>query len=151
MKPMFTKPTAFIFRIKMTFFLTVVVLLGFSIPAFADNSECWGSGGDDKRRPEISCKPLTEKFLLSLRGLTHQQVITVMGAVGQPVDNGGLHYIAKTKTYSGFILITFSDDRVTNISATVQPTDDAHALEFIWNSSGAMCSDFPKSQHRCNN
>lgn len=151
MKPMFSNQTTSIFRIRKTFFLAVVVLLGFSISAFADNSECWGISGDDKRRPEISCKPLTEKFLLSLRDLTRQQVIMAMGAAGQPVDNGGLHYIANTKTYSGFMLITFSNDRVSNIDATVLPTDDAHALEFIWSTSDGMCSDFPKSKHHCNN
>jgi hypothetical protein len=129
----------------------VLSMIGFSISADADNSKCWGIGGDDRRRPEISCAPLTEKRLLELRGMTRQEVIAEMNAAGEPSENGRLHYVVNSKSYSGFMLITFSDNRVSNIDATVQPADDSlHSLEFIWNASGEMCSDFPGSQKRCN-
>lgn len=130
--------------------LTVSMLFGFSMSAFADNSKCWGIGGDDKRRLEISCTPLTEKLLLSLRGMTLREVIGAMNAPGEPSSDSGLHYIVNTRKYSGFMVLTFAENRVSNISATVQPDDNSpHSLQFIWSASGEMCSDFSDSKTPC--
>ena len=47
----------------------------------AGNAQCWG----DDSRQDISCRALTESFLLSMRGATRDEIIKAMGVTGREV------------------------------------------------------------------
>jgi hypothetical protein len=121
----------------------------------AENSKCWGLGTDDKSRPDISCRELTEVFLLSMRGATRAQVIAAMNAGGRPVE-GGLHFISNygmgSRGFFGDVNFKFdTNGRVDIITGFVDQAGGASGMEFIWNAEkGFLCSDFPKSRTRCN-
>ncbi len=127
---------------------TAFCLFSTAAPAFADHSNCWGLGTDDKSRPEITCEPLTETLLLSLRNATRAEVVKVMNARGREAEIG-LHYLSNSENYSGDANFTFEDDRVVIISALVSTTEGSKTLNFIWNSKLGGCSDFPGSHKRC--
>jgi hypothetical protein len=126
-----------------------------STAAHAENSKCWGLGTDDKSRPDISCRELTEAFLLSMRGATRTQVLAAMNAGGRPVD-GGLHFISNygmgSRGFSGDANFRFDgNDRVNLITGSIDQAGGASNMEFIWNAEkGFLCSDLPGSRARCN-
>ena len=98
------------------------------------NAECWG----DDTRQDISCRALTEGFLLSMRGATKPEVIKAMNVGGRKIASG-LHFISNysngERWGSGDVNFTFdAEGRVSIISASIDPPDMAgtHA-DFIWN------------------
>jgi hypothetical protein len=113
----------------------------------ADNAACW----DDPTRLEISCTPLTEKLLTSLKFASRQRAIKAMKAEGRPFSPDELHFIGNAKrgdAETGILNLTFRDDRVVIIHALIdQP---GPPLEYIWNAELGWCSDFPGSNEKCN-
>ena len=134
--------------VSVSAFLLISII---TVPAsaFADNSMCWGNGADDRSRPEITCRPLTEELLLSLRNATRAEVVKAMNAQGRDVEIG-LHYLSNAPTYSGYANFSFEGDRVTIINAIISPADGSKNLDFIWNAHVQGCSDFSGSRNRCN-
>jgi hypothetical protein len=59
-------------------------------PTGKGNSECWG----DNSRQDMSCRALTESFLLSMRRATKPEVVKVMGGEDREVEGAGLHFIS---------------------------------------------------------
>lgn len=53
------------------------------------NSECWG----DDSRQDISCRALTENFLMSMRGATKAEVMKAMNVNGREIERG-LHFLS---------------------------------------------------------
>lgn len=129
-------------------FLLVGILL--IIPyktAMAENSKCWGGGQDDKSRPDVVCTPLTEKFILSFKGATREEVVKRMTSGGTSKDDG-IHYLSNDEKYDGDLNFVFRDDKVAIIFASVG--ENFHKL--IWNKAdNFFCSDFPESENKCSN
>jgi hypothetical protein len=133
------------------------LLFGSSHGVSADNAGCWG----DDSRQDISCRQLTESFLLSMRGAKREVVIRAMGVKGRGSE-GGLHFISNysmgKREGSGFV--NFSFDQAGLVSVISADVDHAYdydhpqkSMEFIWNANTSWqpyCSDFPSSRHRCN-
>jgi hypothetical protein len=98
------------------------------------NAECWG----DDSRQDISCRALTEKFLLSMRGTTKPEVIRAMNVGGREI-NKGLRFLSNyskgERWGSGSVNFTFdADGRVSIIVASVDPPNMAgKSVDFIWN------------------
>lgn len=115
--------------------------------AVANNSKCWDiSGRDDKSRPDIICKNLTQEFILSFKGETREKVIERMTSPGSQPSDDVIHYLSNAKTYNGDINFQFSDNKVTAITAIVG--DDNYTL--VWNAKNNFsCSDFPASNKKC--
>lgn len=118
------------------------------------NSECWG----DENRQDISCRSLTESFLLSMRGATKAEVVKAMKVGGREIDRG-LHFVSNysrgERWGSGDVNFLFDqDERVSIIFATLDPpnSNGQHA-DFMWNNEvlPSGCSDLPgtKMKH-CN-
>jgi hypothetical protein len=59
----------------------------------ADNAACW----DDPTRVEISCTPLTEKLLTSLKFASRRRAIKAMKAEGRPFSPDELQFIGNAK------------------------------------------------------
>jgi hypothetical protein len=116
-----------------------------------DNAECWG----DAERQDISCRALTENFLLSMRNATKAEVIDAMNVNGRPID-GGLHFLSNygrgERWGSGIVNFSFGDDgRVSVIVASIDPPNmKGKAVDFIWNADRLPggCSDFPATHLR---
>jgi hypothetical protein len=120
------------------------------------NSECWG----DESRQDISCRALTDRFLLSMRGATRREVVEAMKVVGREVEGAGLHFVSNYSRGqlwgSGGVNFVFNQaGRVSIIFASIDApasSNGKHA-EFIWNAERdpAGCSDLPgtKMKH-CN-
>jgi hypothetical protein len=127
--------------------VSVAVLLVSGASKAADNSACW----DDPTRLEISCTPLTEKLLSSLKFASRQRAIKAMKAEGRPFSPNELHFIGNAKrgdAETGILNLTFRDGRVVIIHALIdQP---GQPLEYIWNAELGGCSDFPDSNEKCN-
>jgi hypothetical protein len=102
--------------------------------AVEGNSECWG----DDSRQDISCRALTENFLLSMRGATKTEVLKAMNVKGREIG-AGLRFISNyskgERWGSGTANFTFDDkDRVYVIVASIDPPSNAgKSLDFIWN------------------
>jgi len=120
--------------------------------ALTGNSECWG----DNSRQDISCRALTENFLLSMRGATKSQVVKAMQVEGREIPDAGLHFISnysKGKRWgSGIVNFKFNQDgHVSVIFASLDsPRDngDVHFFDFIWNAElePGGCSDLPNTR-----
>jgi hypothetical protein len=131
--------------------LTAACLL-VSHVAIAGNAACWG----DDRRQDISCRALTENFLLSMRGATKDQVQKAMGVLGRPIDDG-LHFISNnsegSRFGSGDVNFMFnSDGQVAVIYGLLDLPNETGTAEFIWNREKlpSGCSDLPHSKmNRC--
>jgi hypothetical protein len=132
------------------------------------NAECWG----DDNRQDISCRALTESFLLGMRGATKQEIIKAMNVGGREIG-GGLHFISNyskgERWGSGNVNFTFDDEgRVSVIVASIDPPNmDGKSVDFIWNVYAApplgkeidrstkdfarqpYCSDFSGSSTKC--
>jgi hypothetical protein len=119
------------------------------------NVACWGDPG----RPDISCRQLTEGFLLSLRGATREQVRAAMGVEGRPVPIPNTirflsNYSKGERIGTGAVNFRFDKDgRADLINGDV---DDpaGHFYDFIWNRELLPngCSDLPNTRmFRCNN
>jgi uncharacterized protein len=118
------------------------------------NAECWG----DDMRQDISCRALTENFLLTMRGATKSEVVKAMNVVGREIDRG-LHFLSNysrgERWGSGDVNFLFDQTgRVSIIFAMVDPPNsDGKPAEFIWNKEllPAGCSDLPDtSMKHCN-
>jgi hypothetical protein len=119
----------------------------------AGNAQCWG----DDSRQDISCRALTENFLLSMRGATRDEIIKAMGVTGREVELG-LHFISNYSKgeREGSGIVNFSFDGTGHVSVITADVDHAGSkgpsMEFIWNASTSplpFCSDFPGSRSRC--
>jgi hypothetical protein len=112
------------------------------------NADCWG----DKSRQDISCRNLTESFLMSMRNASMAEVRKAMQVDGRPFENG-LHFISNyslgTRWGSGDVNFTFDDQgRVMVISASLDPPKaDGKIADFMWNREmlPTGCSDLPNS------
>ena len=97
------------------------------------NSECWG----DDSRQDISCRALTETFLLSMRGATKAEVVKAMNVSGREIS-GGLRFISNyskgERWGSGGVNFTFDDQgRVSVIAASIDlPAMAGKSADFIW-------------------
>jgi hypothetical protein len=117
----------------------------------ANNIKCWG----DDTRDDISCTALTEKFLLTMRAVTREEVVKAMDAPGRPMGVAGLHYYSNysrgSRGGSGFVNFGFENGRVGNVQAEVDHANsEGTSIKFMCNASGFFCSDFPGSRMRCN-
>jgi hypothetical protein len=132
------------------------------------NSECWG----DDSRQDISCRALTENFLLSMRGATKPEVLKAMNVGGREI-NDGLRFLSNyskgERWGSGSVNFTFDDEgRVSVIVASIDPPNlSGKSVDFIWNTYAApplgeeidrstknfarqpYCSDFSDSPAKC--
>lgn len=132
----------------------IVASLFIAHTALADNAACSGDNG----RQDVSCRALTEGFLLSMRGATQDQVQEAMGVRGRPIERG-LHFISNyaegSRLGSGDVNFTFDiDGRVSVVWAILDLPNDERHPEFIWNKIDFQhgCSDLPHSRMaRCNN
>ncbi len=118
------------------------------------NSECWG----DENRQDISCRALTDEFLMSMRGATRAEVVKAMNVAGREIDRG-LHFLSNysrgERWGSGDVNFLFDQSgRVAIISAlTSAPNSEGKQADFIWNGEllPAGCSDLPgTSMKHCN-
>jgi hypothetical protein len=116
-------------------------------PPLVGNAACWG----DNSRQDISCRELTESFLMSMKDKSMSQVQEAMGVKGRPVDNG-LHFISNyakgEKNGSGDINFVFNDGRVTVMFGSLDLPNASGDAEFIWNVTLLPngCSDLPHSK-----
>jgi hypothetical protein len=117
------------------------------------NSECWGDDG----RQDITCRTLTENFLMGLRGATKDQMQKAMNVKGRGTGNG-LHFLSNyskgQRLGSGDINFTFDDEgHVSIIFGSLDPPGGNGGFsDFIWNKEllPAGCSDRPDStMKRC--
>jgi hypothetical protein len=98
------------------------------------NAECWG----DDDRQDVSCRALTEKFLLTMRGATKPEVLKAMKVKGREIS-GGLRFLSNyskgEQWGSGSVNFTFDEnDRVSVITASLDPPAmTGKAADFIWN------------------
>jgi hypothetical protein len=142
------------FQIIFAFTLVMSVVVA-SASAIAENSKCWGYGSDDTTRPDISCTPITERLLLSLRGMTKAQVVKTMHAGGRPLEMSGLEGLrflsnaSRGGAGSGNVNVTFKDGRVFIVDAHVDAQGLSGDLEYLWNAELGGCSDFPDSHNTC--
>ena len=116
------------------------------------NGECWGPADhSDNGRPDISCRALTENFLMSMRGRTEAQIQEAMGVKGRPIDNG-LHFISNYREGqeygSGDINFLLDHGRVTVIFGSLDLPNASGDADFIWNEKllPKGCSDLPHSK-----
>ncbi|MGH7079181.1 MAG: hypothetical protein ACREFU_13945 [Acetobacteraceae bacterium] len=116
------------------------------------NGSCWGpTDHGDNGRPDISCRALTEDFLMSMRGKTKAEVQRAMGVNGRP-DNDGLHFISNyargAKYGSGDINFLFKGNRAVVIFGSLDLPNEAGSADFIWNAKllPAGCSDLPNTK-----
>jgi hypothetical protein len=132
--------------LRVSVIVSVAGLLVSGASKAADNAACW----DDPTRVEISCTPLTEKLLTSLKFASRQRAIKAMKAEGRPFSPDELQFIGNAKrgdAETGILNLTFRDDRVVIIHALIdQP---GPPLEYIWNAELGWCSDFPASNEKC--
>jgi len=132
------------------------------------NAECWG----DDSRQDISCRALTEIFLLSMRGVTKPEVLKAMNVGGREIGHG-LRFLSNyskgERWGSGSVNFTFdSEGRVSVIVASVDPPNmSGKSVDFVWNVYAApplgeeidrstkyfarqpYCSDFSGSPAKC--
>jgi hypothetical protein len=117
------------------------------------NSECWG---DDKRQ-DISCRALTEQFLLSMRDATRAEVIKSMNVQGRNIERG-LHFLSNysrgERWGSGDVNFLFDQrGRVNIIFASIDSPGGNKHVDFMWNRDllPAGCSDLPDTHmSHCN-
>jgi len=110
------------------------------------NSECFG----DSSRQDISCRALTEDFLMSVRGATRAEVTKAMNVNGREIKRG-LHFLSlysqSQRWGSGDVNFMFDGQgRVSVIDALLDPPGDkGPRAEFIWNANLLPdgCSDSP--------
>jgi hypothetical protein len=131
--------------------VAVVVLLASISAAILVTS--WNAG-DDAARLSASRRIPTERSLLSLRGATRHQVQSAMSATGMATGDS-LEFLSNTVAghTKRTIDVTFTfgpDGRVAVIQAYVGGAGQEDAIQFLWDSRGLECSDFPGSHHRCN-
>lgn len=115
------------------------------------NGSCWGpTDHGDNGRPDISCRALTESFLMSMRGKTEAQVQEAMGVKGRPIDNG-MHFISNysrgaNENNDGDMNFLF--DAGGHVSVIYGSFDDDHNSAYIWNARllPKGCSDLPHTK-----
>jgi hypothetical protein len=129
-------------------------------PLVKRNSECWGS----ERDQDISCRALTENFLMSLRGATRAEVLKAMSVQGREIKPGdindlpGLHFVSNyargARWGSGDVNFWFDEQgRVSIIAASLTAPMAASNYDFLWNAKSLPlgCSDLPRSSMKhCN-
>lgn len=118
------------------------------------NSECFGDGS----RQDISCRALTDNFLMSMRGATKVEVVKAMNVTGREIERG-LHFLSNysrgERWGSGDANFLFDQTgRVSVIFASISsPNSEGKHADFIWNSEllPEGCSDLPgSSMKHCN-
>jgi hypothetical protein len=133
----------------------VALLAALASPAAAaerppvGNAECWG----DAERQDVSCRQLTESFLLSLRGATREQVRTAMGVEGREVPISNTirflsNYSKGTRVGSGAFNVRFDKDGRADIIYGDIDDPAGHFYDFMWNREllPGGCSDLPGSR-----
>lgn len=112
------------------------------------NEECWG----DQDRQDISCRDLTDTFLLSMRNATKDEVQRAMKVNGREIDSG-LHFISNYSRGSlwGAGDVNFYFDakgHVTGIDASLDSPDLKGTFDFVWDrdSLPSGCSDLSHSK-----
>ena len=135
-----------------------MVLAGFCLtPLFAFNSmaadgTCHDPSFGTPDRGYITCVQLTDTTLQSFEYDTKAQVQKIMEEPGRPSDDDGtgLHYDSDDPNWGGVVNFSFSQGKVSLISAIVT-TADGDNLDFIWNQNqGFSCSDLPGGGTPCN-
>jgi hypothetical protein len=131
--------------------IAVVALLASISAAILVTS--WNAGNDSARLSASRRVP-TERSLLSLRGATRRQVQSAMAAAGMATGDS-LEFLSNARhgQIRRTIDVTFTfgpDGRVAVIQAYVGGPRQEDTIQFLWDSRGLECSDFPGSQHRCN-
>lgn len=124
-------------------------------PTGKGNSECWG----DNSRQDISCRALTESFLLSMPGATKSEVVKAMGGEGREVEGAGLHFISNysrgERWGSGIVNFIFnSEGHASVIFANLdrpiaeRENEETGILWFVWNAELEPngCSDLPNTR-----
>ena len=116
-------------------------------PALSGNAECYG----DNSRQDVTCRPLTERFLLGLRNATADQVQEAMGVLGR--NNAGTHFMSNYQgDGSGDINFIYDGNGLVTIIFGRIETADGEPHDFMWNRKllPGGCSDMPHSQlSRC--
>ncbi len=134
------------------FAAALAVMLVAGPAARADNSACWGFGKNDESRPDVTCRPLTQKLITSLRRASLAHVMRAMDAPGQPTAKDTLHFMGNAKggAPTGVVDFTFQHGVVASIAADIDPaTDGGKHIRYRWSRRGPNCSDFPRSRRRC--
>lgn len=131
--------------------VAVVVLLASMSAAILVTS--WNTG-NDAASLSASRRVPTERSLLSLRGATRHQVQSAMSAAGMATGDS-LEFLSNTLDGQTrrTIDVTFTfgpDGRVAVIQAYMGGPRQEDAIQFLWDSRGLECSDFPASHRRCN-
>lgn len=129
-------------------FIGCLFLVLIASSSFADNSKCWGgvTGEDDKSRPDIVCKELTQEFVLSFKGQSREEVIERMTSPGAQPSSDVIHYLSNAEHYDGDINFKFSGNKVTAITAVIGENN----YNLVWEANGNFfCSDFPSSKKKC--
>jgi hypothetical protein len=116
------------------------------------NAACWG----DIQRQDISCRALTEEFLLSLRGATRTEVVAAMGVEGRALSESEkdiLHFISNFARgeREGSGIINFKFDASGHVAVIFGYIDRSGTdYQFIWNADLLPfgCSDLPNTRMR---
>jgi hypothetical protein len=113
------------------------------------NAACWG----DPERQDISCRQLTEGFLLNMRRATKAEVIAAMGVEGRTVNIPNTirflsNYSKGQRTGSGSVNFRF--DQSGRVDIIYGDIDDpaGHFYDFMWNAELLPngCSDLPNTR-----
>jgi hypothetical protein len=140
--------------ILLTAGLSLIGLDAFAQKSVRGNSACWG----DDTRQDISCRALTEKFLMSLRGATKAEITKAMGVSGLPRKDGRLHFVSNyakaERGRTGDVDFSFDHGGKVNIIFAIFDSDsDGLPPEFQWNAEllPGGCSDLPSTTMKhCN-
>jgi hypothetical protein len=130
--------------------LVAILLGGASTQASANCLKAWGP--EMKKRPEVTCAPITEQLLESLERASKAEVVKTMKNVGRPAE-AGLHFNSVAERYAGNVNLEFVGNYVVRVHALVDYGLANKLLEFEWSLSNLPlgCSDFPGSDlKRCN-
>jgi hypothetical protein len=124
-------------------------------PTGSGNSECFG----DNSRQDVSCRALTENFLLSMRNATKPEIVRAMGVEGREVDDAGLHFISNysrgERWGSGVVNFKFNPEGhasviFANLDRPIaeRENEETGILWFIWNAELEPngCSDLPNTR-----
>jgi hypothetical protein len=117
----------------------------------AGNTACWG----DAKRQDISCRELTEDFLLSMRSATKAEVVTAMGVEGRTVNIPNTirflsNYAKGQRTGSGSVNFRFDQSGYVDIIVANIDGPAGHSYDFMWNAEllRFACSDLPNTRMR---
>jgi hypothetical protein len=125
-----------------------------------DNPECWRDASPPQ---DISCRALTDEFLMRMRNATKLEVVNAMNASGLERVDKRLHFISDYGMSSKYSIERWGSGDVDFLFDEAGRVYIIHAIifgphvdnaEYIWNREGLPtgCSDLPRSKlPRCNN